>query len=201
MVGCWFVLMTRTGTVSCAWRDHCSFRKVTADACVFPGSTWSKFHQETSEYQAIDISADNSQLFQQGTFQQLKPLPVTQPASGSVTQGASPAEQTEGMSASPSKRSSEKDPTQSKILLCEYCDASFTSTGGLWLHKASEHFKRKFVCNICGKVLKRKENLINHMKTHSSPYAQECPVCHVYFGPKDIHLHNCAKHRDNPSSS
>ena len=178
------------------------------------GSTGSKFDPETStEYQAGYISAgyisadgSSSEPSTQGTSQQLKPLPRTLPASSPLAPGAVAAAQTEVMSqqsvlASTSVRTGEKDLARPKILLCEYCDASFTSTSGLWLHKASEHFKRKFVCNICGKVLKRKQNLINHMLTQHGSHARECPACHVYFEPKDIHLHKCAKHKDSPSSS
>lgn len=201
-------MLACTGTTNCAWSGDSTSRNVTADACVFPGSTWSRLVPESAaECQAAPSSVDSndSQPSLQGTtLQQLKPLPVIQPTLGSVAQGTGLATQTEvtsQQSVLSSMRMGEKDLTHSKILLCEYCDASFTSSGGLWLHKASEHFKRKFVCNICGKVLKRKENLINHMKTHNSPHAQECPVCHVYFGPKDFHFHNCAKSKDKPSSS
>ncbi|XP_076465044.1 uncharacterized protein LOC143296877 isoform X9 [Babylonia areolata] len=55
----------------------------------------------------------------------------------------------------------------SKILLCEFCDASFTSAGGLSLHKGTVHFQRKFVCSICGKKFTRKEKLKYHINSHS----------------------------------
>ncbi|KAL8567892.1 hypothetical protein ACOMHN_059014 [Nucella lapillus] len=58
---------------------------------------------------------------------------------------------------------------QSRILLCELCDASFASAGGLSLHKASVHFQRKFVCSVCGKKFTRKEKLKYHMNTHNKP--------------------------------
>ncbi|XP_076465111.1 uncharacterized protein LOC143296877 isoform X16 [Babylonia areolata] len=64
----------------------------------------------------------------------------------------------------------DKEGNQAPILLCEFCNASFTSSGGLSLHKASVHFNRKFVCNICGKNFTRKENLSrHHLSTHSKP--------------------------------
>ncbi|KAL8567891.1 hypothetical protein ACOMHN_059013 [Nucella lapillus] len=83
-----------------------------------------------------------------------------------------------------------------KILLCEYCDASFTSSSGLYYHKASMHLQKKFVCTICGKVLRRKENLMHHMKTHNNPTSTECPYCHVYFGAKHISSHIVENHRE-----
>jgi hypothetical protein len=53
-----------------------------------------------------------------------------------------------------------------KVLLCEFCDASFTSAAGLYLHKTSMHFHRSFKCHLCGRMLKRKENLIKHLLVH-----------------------------------
>ncbi|XP_070211151.1 uncharacterized protein [Littorina saxatilis] len=86
----------------------------------------------------------------------------------------------------------EKTTAQSKILLCEYCDASFTSAGGLYLHKSSVHFKREFVCQVCGKVLKRKENLMKHMKLHNGPNTEKCPYCDAWFSAKylPVHIHD-----------
>ncbi|XP_076465018.1 uncharacterized protein LOC143296877 isoform X6 [Babylonia areolata] len=86
-----------------------------------------------------------------------------------------------------------KDP---KILLCEYCDASFTSSSGLYYHKASMHLQKKFVCTVCGKVLRRKENLNHHLRTHNNPTSTECPYCHVYFGAKHISNHIVENHRE-----
>lgn len=94
-------------------------------------------------------------------------------------------------------RASEKDNSQSWVLLCEFCDASFTSTGGLSLHKNSVHFKRKFVCAICDKRFTRKENLVNHMNAHNRNNV-DCPFCHVHFVSKDIFDHICTEHKDQP---
>ena len=91
----------------------------------------------------------------------------------------------------------EKDQTQSRVLLCEFCDASFTSTGGLSLHKNSVHFKRKFACTICEKRFTRKENLTHHMNVHNRN-GVECPYCHVRFVSKDFtdHIKMCKEHRE-----
>lgn len=91
----------------------------------------------------------------------------------------------------------EKDQTQSRVLLCEFCDASFTSTGGLSLHKNSVHFKRKFACTICEKRFTRKENLTHHMNVHNRN-GVECPYCHVRFVSKDFtdHVKMCKEHRE-----
>lgn len=67
--------------------------------------------------------------------------------------------------------------TSNKILLCEFCDASFTSAAGLYLHKTSVHFHRAFKCHICGRMLKRKENLSNHLK---AVHAQHADVQHAH---------------------
>lgn len=91
----------------------------------------------------------------------------------------------------------EKDQTQSRVLLCEFCDASFTSTGGLSLHKNSVHFKRKFACTICEKSFTRKENLTHHMNVHNRN-GVECPYCHVRFVSKDFidHTKMCKEHKE-----
>ncbi|KAL8567893.1 hypothetical protein ACOMHN_059015 [Nucella lapillus] len=70
----------------------------------------------------------------------------------------------------PRVRPCEKETALAPILLCAFCNASFTSSGGLSLHKASVHFNRKFVCNICGKTFTRKENLSrHHISAHGKP--------------------------------
>ena len=98
-------------------------------------------------------------------------------------------------------RASEKDHAQSKILLCEYCDASFISTGGLSLHKNSVHFKRKFVCTICKKRFTRKANLTHHMTLHNTNRNNVvCPFCHMHFLSKDINNHISTEHEDRPSA-
>ncbi|XP_076460632.1 uncharacterized protein LOC143293558 isoform X1 [Babylonia areolata] len=85
-----------------------------------------------------------------------------------------------------------------RILLCEFCDASFTSTAGLYLHKSSVHFKRKFVCSVCDKKFTRKETLTNHMFSHStpSPRCPKCPYCPAYMRPNLLKQHVATKHPD-----
>ena len=64
---------------------------------------------------------------------------------------------------------STKEGTQAKILLCEYCDASFASAGGLSKHRMAVHLQRKFTCHVCGKQYTRKETLKFHMAVHCQP--------------------------------
>ncbi|KAL8604928.1 hypothetical protein ACOMHN_028556 [Nucella lapillus] len=94
---------------------------------------------------------------------------------------------------------------QTKIYLCEYCDASFTSHAGLYLHRTSVHFKRKFECTICDKNFTRKETLTNHMLSHTTPRAHNprCPFCPAYLQPNLLKHHIAAKHpdREEPESS
>ena len=190
------------GSDKCLIVTDLRLKKVKTDACVFPGPAWIKAETPESP-QDQHTSADHSPLSLPRSYAQLKPLPLSQTSTASCSvdaKSAKPAMQREAAGVSSSTRTCEKDLTQSKILLCEYCDASFTSTGGLSLHKNSVHFQRKFVCSICLKVLKRKATLINHMKTHN-PLVHECPICHICFGTKDIHQHTCTNYQHNPSSS
>ena len=66
----------------------------------------------------------------------------------------------------------------SKILLCEFCDATFASPGGLREHTDRIHLKKyPFLCDLCGKGFARKEGYNDHMNKHKNIKAHKCPTC------------------------
>ncbi|XP_076465001.1 uncharacterized protein LOC143296877 isoform X4 [Babylonia areolata] len=69
-----------------------------------------------------------------------------------------------------------------KILLCELCDYSFATTGGLKEHMKLIHLKKyPFVCELCGKGFARKEVCTDHMNAHKQIKAHKCPICSSSF--------------------
>ena len=51
---------------------------------------------------------------------------------------------------------------------CHNCRRMFKSKKSLWDHRSRDHRNQIWRCTACGKTLKRKENLKNHMKTHTT---------------------------------
>ena len=45
-------------------------------------------------------------------------------------------------------------------------------------HLAGHKSERRFVCNVCGAGLKRKEHLDQHKRGHSDERPFVCSVCH-----------------------
>ncbi|XP_076460639.1 uncharacterized protein LOC143293558 isoform X5 [Babylonia areolata] len=122
--------------------------------------------QAEPEYESqaqLNIPPVSTLQLNPGDFSKLSAFPHPHSKLGAVREMSNLMRQS-GIAASAS--AADRDVSQSRILLCEYCDASFTSSGGLSLHKATVHLQRRFVCNVCGKVLKRKATLIHHMQSH-----------------------------------
>lgn len=123
----------------------------------FPGSSPWTVEPRQSEYLVHRVSGD---VFQPGVHKTDPDIKPFLPLNLQETGGSNPMHG--------GARRSGKDVAQSKILLCEFCDASFASSGGLSLHKATMHFKRAFVCTFCDKRFTRKENLTNHLLVHQT---------------------------------
>ena len=54
------------------------------------------------------------------------------------------------------------------VYQCDDCRRMFKSKKSLWQHRSREHRGQIWRCTACGKILKRKENLVKHMKIHST---------------------------------
>ena len=85
-----------------------------------------------------------------------------------------------------------------KILLCEFCKASFTSASGLSRHKDSVHLKKmRHTCHVCGKGFTVREPFEDHMNMHNNIKAHKCPHCPSLFTYKTSLYHHIRKH-SNP---
>ena len=81
--------------------------------------------------------------------------------------------------------------TNERPFKCGICNASFTSSMRLDYH-AFTHSDYKYPCKICGKVFKRKEDLVwSHMGVHSDARPFKCPLCDkTYKYRSSLRLHN-----------
>ena len=67
---------------------------------------------------------------------------------------------------------------QSRLFLCDLCDATFTSSSGLKLHTNCVHLKKyPYACTVCGKRFTLKEHYNDHMSMHNKVKAHKCPNC------------------------
>ena len=70
----------------------------------------------------------------------------------------------------------------SRIFVCELCDASFGSQGGLKSHMNCIHLKKfLYICTVCDKGFAIKEHYNDHMNMHNNIQAHKCPVCNRPF--------------------
>ena len=75
-----------------------------------------------------------------------------------------------------------RDVVQPQILLCEFCNASFTTMQGLKGHRDRVHLnKAAQVCSICEKGFTSKEHFEDHMNMHNNVKAHQCPNCSSWF--------------------
>ena len=71
---------------------------------------------------------------------------------------------------------------------CHQCSTHYTSTKGLKRHVDSVHYQGSHVCDICGEILTREDNLTRHkMSSDCKQYDQifDCDVCNASFARKD----------------
>jgi uncharacterized C2H2 Zn-finger protein len=55
------------------------------------------------------------------------------------------------------------------------------------MHRANEE---KYNCGFCGKILKTKLTLVNHVLSHANRRQFECPNCNkIYFTDFDLNCH------------
>ncbi|XP_076465066.1 uncharacterized protein LOC143296877 isoform X11 [Babylonia areolata] len=82
-----------------------------------------------------------------------------------------------------------------KILLCEYCNASFASASGLDRHKKLLHLNRlPHTCPVCGKGFTEKDHFEGHMNRHNNVKAYQCSQCSRQFTYKTS-LRRHVRHR------
>uniref|UniRef100_A0A8D8XIA8 Zinc finger protein 27 n=1 Tax=Cacopsylla melanoneura TaxID=428564 RepID=A0A8D8XIA8_9HEMI len=64
---------------------------------------------------------------------------------------------------------------------CELCGKSFIHRHHYHRHKKNIHGDGKPTCDICGKILGSKDNLVSHMNTHTGNAPYECLICCIHF--------------------
>ncbi|KAL8567903.1 hypothetical protein ACOMHN_059025 [Nucella lapillus] len=69
-----------------------------------------------------------------------------------------------------------------QFLICEFCDATFSSSSGLRMHTNDVHFHRApFICSLCGKGFQMKQLYNDHMNKHNNVKCHSCPRCLTSF--------------------
>lgn len=151
-------------------------------SCVFPGS--SRRYPRLSE-----SSKDEASAFSPSVWPLYSQTPLTSSVEGghikekfycdqmdttSVTEDGEPLNQHESINETATASAldspaSAAQITSPRILLCEFCDATFASSSGLRRHTNSVHLnKYPYACEVCGKGFLLKQRYMNHKKWHDS---------------------------------
>ena len=78
---------------------------------------------------------------------------------------------------------------------CPFCKEEFFSKRDLTTHLAEVHGSvQQFKCHICGKVLKKKQNLEVHIAGHSGNEAFQCNICQKKFAHKRYYVAHMNTH-------
>ena len=67
----------------------------------------------------------------------------------------------------------EEDHKGLKPFTCSFCPASFETNSQMKSHTVSVHIHKGFYCKLCDKKFKRKNQLVAHVRRHSSPFGRE----------------------------
>lgn len=79
---------------------------------------------------------------------------------------------------------------------CENCNLEFTTKGALRQHN-EVHRKKTFECIVCGKLFRRKFNLIQHERSHSNEKPYTCKECNKKFAYRSsLKAHSCVPEDD-----
>ncbi|KAL8567890.1 hypothetical protein ACOMHN_059012 [Nucella lapillus] len=107
----------------------------------------------------------------------IKPFPEERRSGGFVRRGPKPTS------------------TASRVLLCEFCDASFLSMTGLKQHKDLVHLNRPaHMCPLCRKGFASKDHFMGHMNMHRNIKSHQCPLCPRKFSHKSSLRNHMKKH-------
>lgn len=87
-------------------------------------------------------------------------------------------------------------PGQQEPLACHFCGKTYTKKTSLTSHIAENHKQpSSFKCPVCGKFLRRKNDLKRHLRIHSEDKPYQCSLCSKDFSRSDrLRAHVKAHH-------
>ncbi|XP_018580187.1 zinc finger protein 25-like [Anoplophora glabripennis] len=85
----------------------------------------------------------------------------------------------------PSTSSQESDPKSRRVLVCQFCDKSFTHRGDYNKHLRKHTKEQPFECPVCKRKFAHTSNLQRHYRLHSGHRPFVCANCDKTFSRKD----------------
>ncbi|CAG9830916.1 unnamed protein product [Diabrotica balteata] len=76
--------------------------------------------------------------------------------------------------------------TFEKPYKCDLCDAKFTNSHSLLVHKRNHNNEKPFVCSYCGKCFVCSGDLYHHSKIHLNKREYKCNLCDKSFNTTSI---------------
>ncbi|CAH1960959.1 unnamed protein product [Acanthoscelides obtectus] len=87
--------------------------------------------------------------------------------------------------------------TFEKPYKCDLCDASFTNSHSLLVHKRNHKNEKPFICSSCGKCFVCSGDLHHHSKIHLNKREYKCSICNKGFNTAScLRAHNICVHTD-----
>jgi uncharacterized C2H2 Zn-finger protein len=79
---------------------------------------------------------------------------------------------------------------------CDTCTSVWNNPHALNVHLLFDHKLTRFTCVECGKIMRSKGNLTDHLKfVHENIRAHECPHCDLTYKSKStLFIHVAGKH-------
>lgn len=85
--------------------------------------------------------------------------------------------------------------TFEKPYKCKICDARFTTSHSLLVHKRNHNNDKPYICSSCGKRFVCSGDLFHHNKIHLNKKEYECNICQKRFNTTSIlRTHKIVKH-------
>ncbi|XP_023018639.1 uncharacterized protein isoform X2 [Leptinotarsa decemlineata] len=76
--------------------------------------------------------------------------------------------------------------TFEKPYQCDMCDAKYTNSHGLLVHKRNHNNEKPFICSYCGKSFVCSGDLYHHSKIHLNKREYKCNMCEKSFNTASI---------------
>lgn len=87
--------------------------------------------------------------------------------------------------------------TFEKPYQCNLCDAKYTNSHSLLVHKRNHNNEKPFICSYCGKSFVCSGDLYHHSKIHLNKREYKCSLCEKSFNTASIlRTHKICMHTD-----